>query len=355
MGATITCGLAAFAFASCGGGDNEGGGSSSSAKINLNGSGASFPQPIYAQWFSDFSKKTDGIRVDYQAKGSGAGIQDFTQKVVDFAGSDAAMNDEELSQVEGGSVLLPITGGEVVLMYNLPGVKELKLPRAVYPEIFLGKVTKWNDPTIAAANPGVELPDTKITVVTRSDSSGTTYVFTKHLSAISPDFEATVGTEKAPNWPGVPIKAPKNDGVAAQVTQNVGAIGYVEYGFAKGSKWEQIAALENKAGKFLVPGPESGAAALGSAEFPEGDLPHNEGVPNLIVWTSDPASEAAYPIASFTWMLCYRDMDDNKAAAIRELIKYCVTDGQSVADELGYIPLPDNVKEKVLKAAELIQ
>jgi len=349
----LACGLTVFTLSSCGGGSDGSG--SGGAQVNLNGSGASFPQPIYAQWFSDFSKKTDGIRVDYQAKGSGAGIQDFINKVVDFAGSDAAMKDDELAQVEGGAVLLPINAGEVVLMYNLPGVAELKLPRAVYPEIFLGKVTKWNDPKIVAANPGVELPDKDITVVARSDSSGTTYVFTKHLSAINPEFESAVGTEKAPNWPGSPIKAPKNDGVAAQVTQNEGAIGYVEYGFAKGSKWEQVAQLENKSGKFMAPGPESGAAALASAEFPQGDLPHNEGVPNLIAWVSDPAGADAYPIASFTWLLCYRDMDDDKAAAIRQLVAYCVNEGQAVADQLGYIPLPENVKDEVLKAAELIQ
>ena len=144
------------------------------ADVKLNGSGASFPFPIYSKWFKDFSKENDSIRVDYQAKGSGAGIQDLINGVVDFAASDAAMKDEEMAQVEQGVVLLPLTAGEVVLAYNLDGVDELKLPRDVYPQIFTGEIAKWNDPKIADANPGVDLPDEKITVIVRSDSSGTT-------------------------------------------------------------------------------------------------------------------------------------------------------------------------------------
>jgi phosphate transport system substrate-binding protein len=162
------------------------------AEVRLNGSGASFPFPIYSKWFKDFSKANKDARVDYQSKGSGAGIQDFTNQVVDFAGSDAAMSDEEIGKVKKGVVLLPMTAGEIVLTYNLKGVGELKLPRPIYPEIFMGKITKWNDPKIAAANPGVELPDKDITVVVRSDSSGTTYVFTGHLSTINEEFKSTI-------------------------------------------------------------------------------------------------------------------------------------------------------------------
>mgnify|MGYP000452881893 CR=1 FL=1 len=155
--------------------------SSTFAEVRLQGSGASFPFPIYSKWFRDFSQANKDVRVDYQAKGSGAGIQDFTNQVVDFAGSDAAMSDEEISKVRAGVVLLPITAGEIVLTYNLPGLKDLKLPRAVYPEIFMGKITKWNDPVIVAANDGAAMPNTDITVVVRADSSGTTFVFTQHL------------------------------------------------------------------------------------------------------------------------------------------------------------------------------
>jgi phosphate transport system substrate-binding protein len=326
------------------------------ADVKLNGSGASFPFPIYAKWFKDFSKENRDIRVDYQAKGSGAGIQDLINGVVDFAASDAAMKDDEMAQVEQGVVLLPMTAGEVVLAYNLDGVDELKLPRSVYPEIFLGKITKWNDPKIAAANPGVELPDEDITVVVRSDSSGTTYVFTGHLSHISESFKTEIGQAKAPNWLAGDnfIKAPKNDGVTAQIKQIPGAIGYIEYGYAKLTK-QPTAMLENKSGNFVGPGPESGAAALASAEFPEGTLPGSD-VPNLIAWVWDPTGANAYPIATMTWLLLYQDQDDEKAAALRKLIDYCTSEeAQAQADGLGYIPLPAEVIAKVRAAAEFVQ
>jgi phosphate transport system substrate-binding protein len=326
------------------------------ADVKMNGSGASFPFPIYAKWFKDFSKENKDIRVDYQAKGSGAGIQDLINGTVDFAASDAAMKDDEMAQVKQGVVLLPMTAGEVVLAYNLDGVTELKLPRDVYPEIFLGNITKWNDPKIAAANPGVDLPDDDITVVVRSDSSGTTYVFTGHLSYIDDAFKAAVGQAKAPNWPDSDkfIKAPKNDGVTAQIKQIPGSIGYIEYGYAKLTK-QPTAMLENKSGKFVAPGPESGAAALASAEFPGGTLPNSD-VPNLIAWVWDPAGEGAYPIATMTWLLLYRDQDDDKAAALRKLVEYCTSEeAQGQADGLGYIPLPAEVIEKVRAAAEFVQ
>lgn len=324
------------------------------AEANVVGSGASFPFPIYSKWFKDFSKMHDA-RVDYQAKGSGAGIQDFLNHTVDFAASDAAMKDKEMMQVEGGAVLLPMTAGEVVLAYNLKGVKSLKLPRDVYPAIFLGKVTKWNDPRIVSANPGVKLPDEDITVVTRSDSSGTSYVFTKHLSAISPEFDTMVGTAKSPQWPSSSklIKAPKNDGVTATIKQTPGAIGYIEYGYAK-LTGTPTAMLQNKSGKYMAPGAESGAAALASAEFSEGNLPNSD-APNLIAWVSDPSGADSYPIASFTWMLFYREQDDDKAATLRAMVEYCLDHGQQIADSMGYIPLPENVIAKVREASKLIQ
>ncbi len=326
------------------------------ADVKLNGSGASFPFPIYSKWFKDFSAANKDYRIDYQSKGSGAGIQDLINGTVDFAASDAAMSDEEMAKVSQGVVLLPMTAGEIVLIYNLKGVKSLNLPRDVYPAIFTGKITKWNDPAIAKANPGVDLPDKKITVVTRSDSSGTSYVFSGHLAAISPDFKEAVGQSKSPAWPksGSFIAAPKNDGVTAQVQQNEGAIGYVEYGFAKLTGWKQVAKLENKSGNFVSPGPESGAAALASAEFPEGTLPGSD-VPNLVAWVWDPAGADAYPIATFTWMLFYKDQDDAKAEALRKMVEYGVKEGQEMADSMGYIPLPKNVQEKVLDAAKFIQ
>ena len=335
------------------------------AAPKLEGSGASFPYPIYSAWFKQFSgdkavKKefnSTGARVQYQSKGSGAGIQDLINGVVNFAASDAAMKDDEIAQVERGVVLLPMTAGEVVLIYNLKGIDELKLPRDVYPEIFAGKITKWNDPKIADANPGVDLPDEDITVVVRSDSSGTSYVFTGHLSAISEDFKNSVGQAKSPNWPSSDkfIKAPKNDGITAQVQQIPGAIGYVEYGFAKLTGWDQVAKLENKEGEFVAPGPESGAAALASAEFPDATLPGTD-IPDLRAWVYDPSGADAYPIATMTWLLLYATYEGEDLQAVQDLISYMVSDqAQGQADQLGYIPLPEAVIERVKDGATYIK
>lgn len=321
--------------------------------LRLTGSGASFPFPLYSSWFKDFSKQTQGVTVDYQAKGSGAGIQDFINNTVDFAASDAAMSDEEIAKVKQGAVLLPMTAGEIVLSYNLEGVKELKLPREVYPDIFAGKIAKWNDPKITAANPGVQLPDQNITVVARSDSSGTTYVFTGHLSAVSPAFKSSVGHGTTVQWPTSFVKAPKNDGVTATIKQTPGAIGYIEYTYAIATK-QPMAALQNKAGNYLAPGDEAGKAALSGAEFAAKSLPGSD-APDLRVWLFDPAGAQAYPIATFTWMLFYKDQDDAKAKVLRDLVEYGLTKGQAMAPKMGYIPLPDSVIAQVRKAAALIQ
>lgn len=245
-------------------------GLASAQDVRLIGSGASFPFPIYATWFKSFSQQHDGVTVDYQAKGSGAGIQDFINHTVDFAASDAAMNEEEIAQVKEGVVLLPMTAGEIVLAYNLDGVDELKLGHEVYPAIFAGEITRWNDPKIAADNPDVELPDEPITVVRRSDSSGTTYVFTRHLAAVSAEFEQSVGAGKTVQWPQSDkfVAAPKNDGVTATIKQTPGSIGYIEYGYAK-LTGTPAATLQNKAGNFVAPGSEGGEAALASTELPE--------------------------------------------------------------------------------------
>ena len=315
------------------------------AEVKLQGSGASFPFPIYAKWFKDFSAANDGIRVDYQSKGSGAGIKDFIAGVTDFGGSDAAMDDEEIAQSPNGAMLLPMTAGQVTLSYNLPGVGELKLPRAVYPEIFAGKITKWNDPALVAANPGVDLPDQNITVVVRSDSSGTTYVFTGHLATISESFKAAVGHDKAPQWPLSFVKAPKNDGVTATIKQTPGAIGYIEYGYAKLSN-SPTALLENQEGNFVAASAENGSAALAGADWPEGTLPGTD-IKDLRAWAWDPTGASSYPIATFTWMMVPTKMDADKADAMKKLVEYVLTEGQEIADSMGYIPLPESVKEMV--------
>ncbi len=317
-----------------------------SAQTRITGSGASFPFPLYSAWFKDFSGKTDGVTVDYQSKGSGAGIQDLINGVVDFAASDAAMKDEDIAKVGQGVVLLPMTAGEVVLAYNLPGVGELNLPRDVYSDIFLGNVTNWSDPRIAAANEGTVLPDLPITVVVRSDSSGTTFNFTNHLSAISEAFNAGPGAGTSVQWPSSDkfVKAPKNDGVTATIMQTPGAIGYVEYGFAK-LTGTAMATLENAAGNFVAPGGEGGEAALASAKFDD----------HMRAFITDPEGEDAYPIATFTWLLFYEQgQDAAKVDALKKMVEYGLTDGQAMASELGYIPLPESVIEQVRKAAESI-
>jgi phosphate transport system substrate-binding protein len=321
--------------------------SASADEIKLTGSGASFPAPIYTTWFKEFSRANAGIQVNYQSKGSGAGIKDFQNHTVDFAASDAAMTDEEMAKVAEGVQLLPMTAGEIVLSYNLEGIKDLKLSREVYSAIFLGKIKKWNDPAIAATNPGVKFPDQEITVVTRADSSGTTYVFTQHLSAISPEFKSSLGFGTTVNWPAEAklVKAPKNDGVSATLKQTPGAIGYVEYGFARESKMA-MAQLQNKAGKFVAPGLEGGQEALNKAVLPE----------NMIAWLPDPDGDKSYPIATYTWMVFYKkNADPKKAEALRKMVVYGLDEGQKIADKAGYIPLPANVVEKVRAAAANIK
>ena len=316
--------------------------------VKLKGSGASFPFPLYGRWFKDYGKVNKEVQVDYQAKGSGAGIKDFVNKTVDFAASDAAMTDEEIASVDVGVQLLPMTAGKIVLSYNLPnGPANLKLSREAYSKIFLGQITTWNDPVIANANPGVTLPATAITVVRRADSSGTTFVFTQHLSGISEAWKNGPGAGTTVNWPGSDkfIASPKNDGVAATIKQTPGALGYIEYGFAKFTKLP-MAWLENKAGKFIEPTLESGQAALANVTLP-GDFR---------AWLPDPDGAGAYPVVSYTWMLFYKKYSDPKMAeAIRQVVKYCLTEGQKVSGEMGYIPLPDKVVEMVAKAVNNIQ
>lgn len=316
--------------------------------VRLTGSGATFPFPLYAAWFKAFSAKNKTITVDYQGKGSGAGIRDFMNRTVDFAASDAAMTDEEISKVNGGVLLLPMTGGEIVLAYNVPGnPKNLKLPRDVYTAIFLGKITKWSDPKIKAANPGVSLPDQDITVVRRADSSGTTFVFTTHLAAVSEEWAKGPGVGTTVNWPKSDkfVASPKNDGVSATIKQTPGAIGYLEYAFAKFAKLD-TALVQNRAGHYVAPGGEGGPAALGSVKLP----------PDLRAWVSDPTDAKAYPIATYTWLLFYKEgKDPKKAAAMRDLVEFCLTEGQKTSAQMGYIPLPPSVVDVVRKASAAIR
>jgi phosphate transport system substrate-binding protein len=317
-------------------------------EVRITGAGASFPFPLYSAWFREYNRATPGVRINYQSVGSGAGVRNLINRVVDFGASDSAMTDEEIAEVDGGVVILPMTAGEIVLAYNLPGVSELRLPREVYPLIFAGEVTRWNDPRILAANPGVELPDRQITVVRRSDSSGTTFVFTQHLSAISERFRTLVGTGTSVPWPQQAniVGAPRNDGVTATIRQTPGAVGYIEYFFATSTN-TPMALLENAAGQFVAPSDAAGQAALAGADFTGQDLR---------IWVTDPKDPAAYPIATFTWMLFYRRHGNEAvASALRDFVRWAMARGQTMAADFGYIPLPEVIVERVLEQVPDIQ
>jgi len=310
----------------------------------LSGAGATFPAPLYQRWAVEYNKINSAVQVNYQSVGSGAGVKQFTQGTVDFGASDSAMSDEEIAKVKNGVVMIPATAGSIVVAYNLPGVPELKLSREAYAGIFLGKITTWNDPLIAKDNSGVKLPDMPINVAYRADGSGTTYVFTQHLTAISKAFADEVGTDKSVTWP-VGVGGKGNEGVTALIKQAPGTIGYVEYGYAIHNGLS-AASLQNKSGNFVKPTDESGAATLASVTFPE----------NLRVWPVDPEGAQDYPIATFTWLLLYKTYGDAaKFKALKEFINYSLTDGQKFAPELGYIALPPAVVAKSKAALETIK
>lgn len=317
---------------------------STSSAQQISGAGATFPAPLYQRWGAELSKQSPGIHVNYQSVGSGAGVKSFLEGVVDFGASDAALTDAEIAKAPRGVVLIPATAGSIVLAYNLPGVPALKLGREALAGIFLGTITKWNDPAIASANPGVTLPDQPIAVAYRSDGSGTTYIFTQHLAATSEKFDDEVGCDKSVSFP-VGVGGKGNEGVTALIKQSPGTIGYVEYGYAKNNGLA-MASLENKSGKFIAPTPESGAATLASIELPE----------NLRAWAADPAGAEDYPIASFTWLLLHKKYDDpKKLEALQKFVGYALGEGQSLSKDLGYIPLPESVVAKAKAAAAAIK
>lgn len=330
-----TCSLPLLMLAvACGSG--EGGGAGGATVTQLTGAGATFPNPIYQKWFDAYNRST-GVQVNYQSIGSGGGIRQFTEGTVDFGATDGPMTEEQLTAVSGNVVHIPTVLGAVVLTYNLPevGSTQLVLDAATIAEIYLGKITTWNDPRIAALNPGVSLPATDLIVVHRSDGSGTTYVFTDYLSKVSEEWLAQAGKATSVNWP-TGLGGKGNEGVTQQVKQLAGAIGYVEMVYAV-SNGLQFAQVRNAAGNAVVPTLESVTEAAGSAELPADT--------DFRVSITNPPGAAAYPIASFTWMLVHRDATDPaKAATIRNFLEWMVTpEAQQMALELQYAPLPANV------------
>ncbi|MFO1432848.1 MAG: phosphate ABC transporter substrate-binding protein PstS [Candidatus Competibacteraceae bacterium] len=316
---------------------------SAAPAVKLQGAGATLPAPLYEKWIAVYRQAHPEVTISYDAVGSGEGIRRFIAGTVDFGASDSAMQDSEIAQVSRGVRLVPATAGMVVLAYNLPGLKgELKLKRDVYLDIFAGKIRDWDDLRIKASNPNLALPHKTIAVVVRQDSSGTTYAFTNHLSAISPEWrDRGPGGGKVIGWPGGAMVARGNEGVASRIKISDSSIGYLEYGFAKRLDLP-MAALENKAGRFVQPDAQSGQQALlnGSAAAPD----------SLGMFLPDPDGEMAYPIVTYSWLLLYEQYSDAaKLAALKDFVTWGLSDGQRDSAELGYIPLPSAIAAQALK------
>ncbi|MGF1590709.1 MAG: phosphate ABC transporter substrate-binding protein PstS [Pleurocapsa sp.] len=314
-----------------------------SLEASLSGAGASFPAPLYQRWFSEYNQLNPGVQISYQSVGSGAGVEQYLQGTVDFGATDAPLTEEERATFKStygqAPIQVPMTAGSVVFAYNLPGVDSLELPRETYCGIVNGEITSWNDPAIAEANPNASLPDTPISWIHRSDGSGTTFLFTSHIAAACPNWQG--GADKTVEWP-TGIGAKGNEGVAAQVIQTEGGIGYVEYAYAKENDIS-AAAIENQAGNIVAPSPEAASLVFEGETIPE----------DFALTVPDPAGPEAYPIAGFTWLLLYPEYDDpNKAQAIQDMVNWALNDGDQYALELGYIPLPQDVEQRVVQTVQ---
>lgn len=335
--------LTILAVAACSSGENGGGdaAASRSGGVDLTGAGATFPYPIYSKWFSDYARTT-GVRINYQSIGSGGGIRQLSEGTVDFGATDGPMSDEELSRAKEGEILhIPTVIGAVVLAYNLESVTQpLQLTGDVVADIFLGRITRWDDSRIAALNPDVALPSEDVIVVHRSDGSGTTYVFTDYLAKVSQAWASTPGRGKEVQWP-IGLGAKGNEGVAGQVKQTPGSIGYVELAYATQNQL-QFAAIRNRAGQYVMPSIESISAAASGAMGTVG--PDTD----FRVSLADAEGAASYPISSFTWIIIYRDQPDaEKGQKLVDFLRWAITDGQQAAAALDYAPLPDDVVQAI--------
>lgn len=307
----------------------------------LTGAGATFPNPIYQKWFDTYASKT-GVKINYQSIGSGGGIRQLSEQTVDFGASDAPMTDEEMSKAKGGPIQhIPTVLGAVVMTYNLPEVTQtLKLTGDLIADIFLGKVTKWNDSRIAALNKGVNLPNRDIVVVHRSDGSGTSYIFTDYLSAVSPTWKTSPGKGKDVSWP-VGLGAKGNEGVTGTVKQTPGALGYVELAYARQNKLP-TAAIRNASGQFVQPSIEAVTAAATGAVS---KLPANTDYRISIV--NAPGAQT-YPISSFTWILIYKTQPNaEKGKQLLDFLHWALHDGEQLASSLDYAPLPTAVATRL--------
>ncbi len=310
---------------------------SASAQMMINGAGATFPYPIYSKWFDAYTKVDPSVRFNYQSIGSGGGQKQILAQTVDFGASDGPMSDDNLAKAPGKLLHIPTVAGADVVAYNLPGNPKLKFDADTIAGIFLGQIKKWGDPKITALNAGAKLPDQEIVVVHRSDGSGTTYIWTDYLSKISPEWKTKVGTNTSVNWP-TGIGGKGNEGVAGQIKQTPGALGYVELIYAIQNKMP-YADVKNSAGEFVTPTLESITAALATAEIPD-DFRFS--------MTNAPGKDA-YPICGATWLLVYQQQKDPaKGKKLVEFLKWAAKDGEKMAKDLNYAPLPDSVQQRVL-------
>ena len=334
--------------AACSGGDGARTGGGSGRGVDLTGAGATFPYPLYFQWTRDY-QQAKSVNINYQSIGSGGGIQQLLARTVDFGASDAPMSNEELSRAGSPILHFPMTLGAVAVSYNLPSVQQpLRLTGDVVADMFLGRITRWNDPRIASTNPGVTLPDEALLPVHRADGSGTTYVFTEYLAAVSEAWRAGPGAGKEVAWP-TGIGARGNEGVSGQIKASPGTVGYIEVVYANQNNLPK-AAIQNRSGNFVQPSPETTtAAAAGVVDTLSESTDYRISIINA------PGAQA-YPISSFTWILVYRDQPDSvKARKLVEFLRWAVTDGQERASGMDYGPLPQQMRDRLVTRLDSIR
>jgi len=309
------------------------------AQTQINGAGATFPNPIYSKWFSEYHKLHPDVQINYQPIGSGGGIQQVSVGTVDFGASDVGMTDSQLKAAKTPIQLIPTVMGSVVPAYNIPGVKEeLKFTPDILANIFLGKVTSWNDASIQKLNPNVKLPNQTINVVHRSDSSGTTGVFTDYLSKVSPEWKSSVGSGTAVKWP-VGIGGKGNEGVAGTIRAIDGAVGYVELIYALSNNIT-FGSVQNKAGVFMKADLQNTSAAANGVKIPD----------DYRVSITNSPNKDAYPIATFTWLLIpKKPADASKGKVIKDFLDWMIDDGEKMVEQLHYAPLPDDLQARVKK------
>ncbi len=310
----------------------------------INGAGATFPYPLYSKWFDQYAKIDPSVRFNYQSIGSGGGQKQILAQTVDFGASDGPMSDDNLSKAPGKILHIPMVAGADVLTYNLPGDPDLKFDGPTIADIFLGKITRWNDGRIAAQNPGIKLPDLDIIVVHRSDGSGTTYIWVDYLSSVSKEWENKVGRGTSVRWPAG-LGGKGNEGVAGQIKQLPGTVGYVELAYAKQNKLP-YAKVKNSAGNYVAPDIESITEALATAKIPD----------DFRFSVVNPPGDKAYPISGTTWLLVYEKQEDaTKGKKLTEFLNWALTKGEGMAGSLDYAPLPESLQKRVLERIKTIK